>query len=96
MTDRLYYEITSQYIPQMVIMNPNAHPFELRVKTVCPDWKPSAVATAMSCGIDSLTTYYVYTNDSIPAHFQITHLTFFEQGAHHGGGGKEWEERERI
>ena len=96
MTDRLYYEIISQYIPQMLLMNPSAHRFELRVKTICPDWKPTAVATAMSCGIDSLTTFYEYTGDSYPEGFRLTHLTFYEQGAHHGGGGLTWKEQDKI
>ena len=96
MTDKLYYEITSQFISQMLLMNPSARPFELRIETVCTDWNPSAVATAMSCGIDSLTTYYEYTEETVPEGLRLTYLTFFEQGAHHGGGGLPWEEQHRI
>ena len=96
MTDRLYYSIVNQYLPQMLATNPTTHPFKISVKTVCPDWKPTAVATAMSCGIDSLTTYYECTDGSLPENFRLTHLTFYEQGAHHGGGHFNWEEQDKL
>lgn len=95
-SSRLYYTLTHQFIPQMVLMNPSAYHVELKMNTCVMNWNPNAVATAMSCGIDSLTTYYEYTDDKIPRDLQITHLTFFEQGAHHGGGGRSWEEQDRI
>ncbi|MBQ6426124.1 MAG: hypothetical protein IJJ92_04970 [Clostridia bacterium] len=96
MTDRLYYEIVHQFLPQIVLQNPGAHQVKLMVNTVCPDWRPTAVATAMSCGIDSLTTYYEHTSDQIPENYRITHLTFFEQGAHHSGGGTTWAEQDKL
>ena len=96
MTERLYYDINNHFIPQMVLLNPSTHRVKLIMKTICPDWHPTAVATAMSCGIDSLATYYEYTGIHVPENYRITHLTFFEQGAHHGGGGKTWEEQNSI
>lgn len=96
MSEGLYFSLTQQFIPQMTIMNPSAHTVKLHMETICPEWHPTGVATAMSCGIDSLTTYYEYTSDEIPESYRLTHLTFYEQGAHHGGGGRTWEEQDRL
>ncbi len=96
MSARLYYTLTWELIPQLTLMNRSAHKAELRMKTITPEWHPTAPAAAMSCGIDSLSTYYQYIGGDIPEGYRLTHLTFYEQGAHHGGGGLTGEEQDRI
>ena len=46
-------------------------------------FSPQGVATAISCGVDSFTTLKEYTIDCENDDYRITHLTFYENGAHH-------------
>ena len=84
MTEQLYYTITSQLIPQLMTCNELYHS-SIKTNTVCPCWEPTAVATAMSLGVDSLATFFEYSQSTVLSDYRITHLTFFENGAHHGG-----------
>ena len=40
-----------------------------------------AIGTGMSCGVDSLYTLQKYTRESVPPHFRLSHLTYFNMGA---------------
>ena len=84
MTEQLYYTVTSQLIPQLMTCN-DLHHTKIIADTVSPDWNPTAVATAMSLGVDSLSTFFEYSQADVLSDYRITHLAFFENGAHHGG-----------
>lgn len=83
-TEELYYRLLYQLIPQLSIC---AGYREIKIECVKiqPDWKPYAVAAAMSCGVDSFATFFEYSGDDILDDYKITHLTFFQNGAHHSG-----------
>lgn len=39
------------------------------------------VGTGMSCGVDSLYTMQLYSNDNMPSEYKLTHLAYFNMGA---------------
>ena len=74
-------------IPQLYVCNKKAH----RTSIVAPivqkiSHTPTAVACGMSRGVDSFATLYEYTEQCDLEQYRITHVTFFENGAHHLGG----------
>ncbi len=51
-------------------------------KLVKMDFKPFAVGTGCSLGIDSFSTIIKHTADNCPESYKLTHLTYFNVGAH--------------
>ena len=92
-TQELFYRLQYQLIPQLSICGGRKQ-IKIVCDTVKPNWNPVAVATAMSCGVDSYATLFEYSSITIPKDHQITHLTFFQNGAHHSGciGHSDYEE----
>lgn len=83
-TEELYYRLQYQLIPQLTLCAGIAKEISISCDTVKPDWNPTAVATAMSCGVDSFATLFENL-EKCSDDYRITHLTFFENGAHHSG-----------
>ena len=81
-TASLHYTLTHQLIPQILSVN-KVHQTEIRAERIKTNYQPSAIATAMSCGVDSFYTFFQNAEESVPKDLRITHLTFFENGAHH-------------
>lgn len=49
--------------------------------TSTPYPNAGGVGTGMSCGIDSFYSLHVYSQESIPRPYRLTHLTYFNMGA---------------
>ena len=84
LSSELYYRLQFQLIPQLCLCC-GYDEISIKCDLLSPNYNPHAVATAMSCGVDSFATLFEYTSDNIPDDRKITHLTFFQNGAHHGG-----------
>lgn len=82
-SERLFFQLTTQLIPQLLRCNKKAHNTLIMCDSIITDYRPTATATAISCGVDSFTTLKEYTIDCPLEDYKITHLTFFENGAHH-------------
>lgn len=96
-SSELYYNLTYHIIPQICSCNDNAHPTQINAPIISDtDFNPTAVATGMSCGVDSFTTLYEYTENCKLEDYKITHLTYFENGAHHLGKTGNHEEMHEL
>lgn len=95
MTERLYYTLSEQLIPQLLTCNDVYHS-KIIADIIYPDWKPTGVATAMSCGVDSFATFFEYSQPSVLKNYRITHLTYFQNGAHHSGHIGHSEDEENV
>lgn len=100
LSQKLYFNLTNTFIPQMILCSKNGHETQIYADTIEVEPKSGggtrAVATAMSCGVDSLTTYYDYISDKVPEAYRLTHLIFFQNGAHHGGDSSKIEPQQAI
>lgn len=83
-TEELFYRLQYQLIPQLSLCL-KRRGIRILCEKVKPNWKPYAVATAMSCGVDSFATLFEYLEQGLMDTHKITHLTFFQNGAHHSG-----------
>ena len=92
----LYYRLTEQLIPQLALCHGAVHATEIKATCVDPGYTPSGVATAISCGVDSFTTLYEYTEKCQLPDYRLTHLTFFENGAHHKGTWEYAEDQAKV
>lgn len=84
-SERLWFQLTQQLIPQFCAASSETWPVEIKAPLIMPSYHPDQVATAMSCGVDSFTTFFQYTRDMPEEPWKINLLTFFENGAHHNG-----------
>jgi bacterioferritin-associated ferredoxin len=84
-SEQLWFQITQQLIPQLALTSPDIWPTEINAPLAHPAFSPNKVATAMSCGVDSFTTFYQFTSDMPEEQWKVNLLTFFENGAHHSG-----------
>ncbi|MFJ8247731.1 hypothetical protein [Peribacillus asahii] len=89
MSERLYYTVNTFLIPIIS----QIHNYK-KINVICeqlaskPISNTGAVGTGLSCGIDSFSTIYEHLKSDKPKNYQITHLTFFNNGSH-GPHGKE-------
>lgn len=96
-SEELYYNLTYHCIPQFCCNNPGAHYVKISapiVKNI--EATSTAVAAGMSLGVDSFCTLYEYTEDCQLKDYRITHLTYFENGAHHMGKSENYEEMQTL
>ena len=82
-TDQLYFKITKNLIPALKLRNPEID-LQIIATPICVKQNNNAVATGMSCGIDSFATLYEYSGENCPNEYRINLLTYFNVGAHHG------------
>ena len=85
MSERLWFQLTQQVIPQLALTPDEIWNTELHVPLCTPSYTPNLVATAMSCGVDSFATFFELTRDMPEEAWKINLLTFFQNGAHHSG-----------
>lgn len=88
-SEKLWYQITKQVMPQLAVTSKGiGQEIEIFADTVTdPYQSEGGVGTGMSCGVDSFATLYEYTELCEKPEYQITHLTHFNVGAHHGQTG---------
>ena len=84
-SERLYYQYTEHLIPQFLAATPDVYPTKLTCDIVNPNYEPTEVAMAMSCGLDSLTSFYKSFEEEKLSGYKVSLLTFFQNGAHHMG-----------
>lgn len=84
-SEKLYYHLTYQVIPQLYICNPDkSHRIKIKAPIVSSKINTKSwVGTGCSCGIDSLSTIYTY-NEIKLKNYELTHLVCMKTGAHHG------------
>ncbi|MGI6508642.1 MAG: hypothetical protein ACOX4A_09800 [Saccharofermentanales bacterium] len=88
-SEKLWYQITTQVMPQLVVTSDGVgKEIEIiadRISEPCKN--EGGVGTGMSCGVDSFATLYEYTELCDNPKYKLTHLTHFNVGAHHGQTG---------
>lgn len=87
-SERLYYALTKHFIKVIAEMFPGYH----HIRIICDIdsgnlENAGGVGTGLSCGIDSFCTVAEHTDESCPAGYKLTHLTFFNVGASGDYGG---------
>ncbi len=96
-SEELYYNLSYHVIPQLCVSNKNVHSTSIKAPlSQGLLHTPTAVACGMSRGVDSFASLYEYTEMCELEKHRITHLTYFENGAHHLGGGTNYPEIERF
>ena len=83
-SEKLYYNLTKQFIPHMCAMN-NLRQIRINAPISNNNFAGTWVGTGISCGIDSLATLKEYSAGNVAEDYKITHLLYFKVGAHHGG-----------
>ena len=81
---RLLYNLNHYLIPMMAMCDSRIHRIKVTAAETdskgCPE--AEAVGTGFSGGIDSFTTIYEHFAQPTPVGFRLTHLFFFNVGAH--------------
>ena len=93
---RLYYSIMKQLIPQLYYCTKNVYKPVIKAPLSQERFSPTGVGTAISCGVDSLTTLKEYTVDCKQEEYRLTLLTFYQNGAHHLDKGRLDKEQEEL
>ncbi|MBQ9178291.1 MAG: hypothetical protein IJ140_04785 [Prevotella sp.] len=83
-SEKLYYNLTKQFIPHMCAMN-NLRQIKINAPVSNCNFAGTWVGTGISCGVDSLATLKEYSAENVADDYKITHLLYFKVGAHHGG-----------
>ncbi len=81
-SERLLYNLNHTLIPMLC----NEHTGFKRIKIIASAIKKAvpnkgAVATGMSCGVDSFATFVKHLDENIPDDYRLTHITYFDMGA---------------
>lgn len=76
-SERLYYGVTEILLPALRIVSPNKPVIKVSAKIDDFHYKPTAVGTALSLGVDSFHAVV----DSLDSCYPVTHLTLFNSGA---------------
>lgn len=87
-SEKLYYNLTYNIIPQLKKVNSKLHHTLINAPITKFKSKNKLVATGISCGIDSLTTIYEYSQLCEMEDYKLTHLVYFKAGAHDGQLGR--------
>ncbi len=95
-SEKLYYGITKQLIPQLRVCEQKSYESKFVFPLVNINYDPQAVGAGLSCGVDSFATLLEYTRDCRLENYKLTHLTFYENGAHHNGIGGYDDSQEKI
>lgn len=95
-SEELYYNLAYHVIPQLCSYNKDVHPTCIKAPVVHNDFKPKAVAAGMSCGVDSFCTLFEYTEECKLENYKLTHLTYFENGAHHVAKGNDFNKMKQV
>ena len=88
-SERLYYFLTTTYIPTLANSNNEYKKFCIDAETTNADFGGKATGTGISCGVDSFYTILSNLNNDKTYDYNLTHLTFFNVGACGLWGGDE-------
>lgn len=82
MSEKMVFSITQFLIPALCTSENGYRRISIIGPTTNQPY-PNAggVGTGMSCGIDSFYSLHVYSQNTIPRSFRLTHLTYFNMGA---------------
>lgn len=84
-SQKLYFNLRCHVIPQLLISpGCKSTSLDLKMDTTDTTFRPAGVGCGMSLGIDSFATLAEFGPDTEFPGAQITHLTYFNVGAHHG------------
>jgi len=84
-SEKLYYQYSEHLVPQFLAATSDVYQTKLICDVVKPSYESTEVAMAMSCGLDSLASYYKSIEDEKSSSYKVSLLTFFQNGAHHMG-----------
>jgi hypothetical protein len=89
-SEKLYYQLTHYLIPQLCSCNKSViSPIKIEAPLVSTAYQEATgVGCGISCGVDSFTTLYEYTQLIPLDSYKLTHLTYFKVGAHDGQIGR--------
>ncbi len=87
-SQKLFYNLKYQIIPQLKVCNKKLYSIDIDSPIISTNYGGKYVATGISCGIDSLTTVFEYTELCNIIDYKITHLVYFKTGAHDGQLGR--------
>lgn len=86
---KLYYQLIYHVIPQINKCNPhNTNVIKIDAPLSDVIYNGKYNATGISCGVDSFTTLYEYTDLMKLDDYKLTHLVYFKTGAHDGQLGR--------
>jgi len=77
---KLLNGLRAHIIPQLALCTKDAYETKIECPISETSFSPDAVVTAMSLGVDSLTTFLEYSRDCPQEAEKLTHLAFFEAG----------------
>lgn len=83
-SEELYYNLTYHVIPQLQLGGIRAKELKINAPRTGKTFNTSGVGTGMSLGIDSFATLSEYAHPIDAPNYTLTHLTYFNVGAHHG------------
>lgn len=85
MSEELYYNLTYHVIPQLTLQSNSAsRELEISAPLTTERFTGTGVAAGMSLGVDSFATLSEYSRRSQLANYRLSHLSYFNVGAHHG------------
>ena len=83
-SEALYYNLTFHVIPQLALGSSRAKELKIEAPRTLDTYASSGVGAGMSLGIDSFATLREYADPVDAPQYKITHLAYFNVGAHHG------------
>lgn len=87
-SEKLFYNLKYQVIPQLVNCNSKVSRINLDMPTTSVIYEGPLVVTGMSRGVDSFATYVEYFKECELDKYRVNAFTYFEVGAHHGYDSK--------
>lgn len=82
MSEKMVFSIKHYLIPALCTAENGYRRINILGPTTnVPYPNSGGVGTGMSCGVDSFYSLQVYSQESIPLSFRLTHLTYFNMGA---------------
>ena len=82
MSERMVFNVTNYLIPALCTQKNGYRRIHILGPTTdAPYPNIGGVGTGMSCGVDSFYSLQLYSNNSIPQKYRLTHLAYFNMGA---------------
>ncbi len=95
-SEKLWYNLTYHVIPQLSLMGKRrASSIKIDAPLTAERYDCSGVGAGMSRGIDSFATFFEYNEFPVES-YRLTHLTYYNLGAHHGQGVHDRPPQERF
>jgi hypothetical protein len=82
MSERMVFHVSNYLIPALCTPENGYRRISIIGPTTnVPCSNEGGVGTGMSCGVDSFYSLHMYSQESIPKKYRLTHLTYFNMGA---------------